>query len=424
MLIIISNDAMVYEDIPVMEKFPAFRRFLDFNCRADRVHTIWPSLTHPVHATMITGAPAGVTGIISNEICVPGQDGTPWFNDLKQIRCDTLLHACRRAGLVTCSCRWPVTGGDNGVVDYLLPEVIGEPPVSDPEAFYRGIGCGGMLDIVLRHAHETDGLGRHPAYDDQAVHCLCDVIREKKVDLCLTHLGLPDAFRHQYGVFSDRLEIAYAQTDAMLTELFDAVEQSGKWDETDWLLVSDHGQLPIVRSVALNAILREKGLLETNADGTLAGWRAYAHSTGLSAQIYVSDPAYENEVYRVLGEMARDGLYGFSQVLTADEARERYGLYGDFRFAVETDGFTSFSNSLSRPFVRPLDPRDYRFGRATHGHMPEKGPQPTLLAMGPSFKRDAVLKNIDILDEAPLAARVLGVTLNDARGKAPLALLK
>ena len=50
--------------------------------------------------------------------------------------------------------------------------------------------------------------------------------------------------------------------------------------------------------------------------------------------------------------------------------------------------------------------------------MPEKGPQPPLIAMGPSFRKNTVIPHASILDEAPTIARVLGFSLPEAEGRA------
>jgi hypothetical protein len=94
-----------------------------------------------------------------------------------------------------------------------------------------------------------------------------------------------------------------------------------------------------------------------------------------------------------------------------------YGLSGDFSFVLESDGYSSFGEALIRPIVRPLDAADYRTGKGTHGHMPEKGPQPTFIGYGPSFKKHTVIEEGSILDHAPTIAAILGLELRDAKGK-------
>ena len=152
-------------------------------------------------------------------------------------------------------------------------------------------------------------------------------------------------------------------------------------------------------------------------DGQIADYTAIAKSTALSAQIYLKHPEDHDRVYAILRQMADDGLYGFERVYTAREAREEEGLYGDFSFVLETDGYTSFSNAWKRPLVRPTDQSDYKFGRATHGHHPDKGPQPTLIACGPHIRSGITLERRPMIDEAPTFAQALGIALPEAEGR-------
>jgi hypothetical protein len=122
--------------------------------------------------------------------------------------------------------------------------------------------------------------------------------------------------------------------------------------------------------------------------------------------------------------MADEGIYGFEKVFTADEAREKYGLFGDFSFVLETDGYTSFGERVTRPAVQGYDLGDYRLSKATHGHEPSKGPQPPFIANGPSFKSGVVIPFGNLLDHAPTVAAALGIKLNDCYGKPVYEILK
>ena len=99
-------------------------------------------------------------------------------------------------------------------------------------------------------------------------------------------------------------------------------------------------------------------------------------------------------------------------------------LGGDFAFVVETDNYTTFANDWVRPLIRPLDNRNYRFGRATHGHLPHKGPQPTLVAFGPHMKPGVVLSNAQLVDEAPTIAHALGLVMGNTDGRCLTELFK
>ena len=93
-LVVISVDAMVYEDLALCRTLPNFCRVLDGASVIERVETIYPSLTHPVHATLITGNPAGVTGIVNNIVFDPEEPDKAmdiWYNFMPQLKCDDLL---------------------------------------------------------------------------------------------------------------------------------------------------------------------------------------------------------------------------------------------------------------------------------------------------------------------------------------------
>jgi len=150
-------------------------------------------------------------------------------------------------------------------------------------------------------------------------------------------------------------------------------------------------------------------------------------STGASAQVYLKEPDNEQALARtemVLKEMCQAGIYGISRVYTAQEAAQEERLAGEFSFVLETDGFTSFGNDWTGALCRTHDVTDYRFGRATHGHQPDKGPQPTLIAFGPSIRPGVVLDRGNIVDEPATVARVLGIDMGDIDGKVLEELLK
>ena len=97
---------------------------------------------------------------------------------------------------------------------------------------------------------------------------------------------------------------------------------------------------------------------------------------------------------------------------------------GDFTFVLETNGHTSFSSDWQRPFMKPLGSGDYRYGHATHGHLPHKGPTPTLISFGPDMKEGAVLSNANLVDEAPTFAHALGIELPNVDGRVLTELFK
>ena len=421
-LIVVSVDALVYEDLEYAKTLPNFGRLIEKGAIIERVKTIYPSLTHPVHASIISGAPAGVTKIVNNATLSPGKDGA-WYNMLDEIDCDTILHAAKRAGLTTAVCEWPVTAKGQNVIDYLVPDILNEystgreDEILDVFREYGTTEC--LMDIVEEGISRFGFRDEHPAVDHFQIFCASEIIKRHKPDLLLTHPSLVDNARHLSGIFGERVKPALEQTDVWLGQLLDAVREAGIEDPTDFIILSDHGQLNIVRVICPNIYLADAGYIRLGEMGELESWDAYIASAGLSAQVYLSRPddteLYDG-VYALLSEMAKEGIYGFERVFTTDEVKARYGLSGDFSFVIESDGYSSFSEALTRPIVRPLDTSDYRTGKGTHGHMPEKGPQPTFIGCGRSFKPGAVVKEGSILSHAPTMAKILGLELRDSEG--------
>ena len=64
-----------------------------------------------------------------------------------------------------------------------------------------------------------------------------------------------------------------------------------------------------------------------------------------------------------------------------------------------------------------FDFTDRRYGKSTHGHHPDKGPQPIFAAKGPAFKENVTIEKANLIDEAPTFAKVLGLELRGADGR-------
>ena len=259
------------------------------------------------------------------------------------------------------------------------------------------------------------------------VDCVCEMIHRYQPDLLMLHTGDVDSYRHQTGLFTERVNRGLDDTERWLNQIIEATRNAGVFEETNFFLISDHGQMEIVRTIKPNAFFAREGLIQIDEDGNLADWKAYCHSTALSAQIRLKDPADKavwQKTYDLLQHMRDEGIYGISEVYTAEEIEEKEHLAGAFSFVIESDGYTSFSEDWRYPFVERLDVTDYRFGRATHGHHPDKGPQPTFFAVGPDIKKGVEIERRPTVDEAPTYAKILGVEMPWADGTAIDEILK
>lgn len=212
-----------------------------------------------------------------------------------------------------------------------------------------------------------------------------------------------------------------------LSDILQALDLTGIREETNVFVVSDHGQMDVQGSIHPNVLLRRAGLIKTDAAGNIVDYTAMVKSAGASCQVYLKDPDDRNaweETRAVLQKACDEGVYGIERVFIREEVEELEHLSGGFSFVLETNGVYSFGNDWREPVVRTFDTTDYKLGHATHGYLPDKGPQPTLLAFGPDIKPGVVVERGCIADIAPTVSRSFGVEMPDVDGRVISEILK
>ncbi len=419
-LIVMSADALTYEDVEYMKTLPNYQKYLAGGVRVKKVRSIYPTITYPCHTTMCTGVWPEKHGILGNLELMPGADYVPWRWFHKSVKWDEdIFKAAKRAGLTTAAIFWPVTG-NHPDIDYLIDEYWPEPGDTDIREVFRRAGSSEEIIDIIEEQLKGCVIRTHPDSEDFLMRCAREIILNYQPDLLMIHPANVDAYRHTTGLFNDKITKGVEETDRYIGELMAAVEEAGLLDCTNFVLTSDHGQIDVRRSVSPNVKLAEAGLIDVDEKGKIRDWKAYCQSGGSSALVYLKDPDDKetyDKTYKLLKEMEAEEVYGFSQVFTEPEIRAREHMGGDFIFALETDGVTTFGEAVTRPMVRMLDFSDYRYGRATHGHLPDKGIQPIFSAKGPAFRENVTIETANLVDEAPTYAKVLGVELRDADGK-------
>jgi len=127
-LLLISLDAAFEEDAAFLLSLPNLGALADRGVFCQRVQTIYPSLTYPVHTTLLTGCYPDKHGIGHNEKFVPRlpPEKRPWHWDAEEIQAETLHQAAWRAGREVASILWPVSG-HNRAIRYNFPEVHALP---------------------------------------------------------------------------------------------------------------------------------------------------------------------------------------------------------------------------------------------------------------------------------------------------------
>ncbi len=427
-IIVLSVDALVYEDLEYLRTKPHFKMLYDGGSAVKRCRTIYPTVTYPCHVSMSSGTYPNKHGVINNSLFMPGTvKDVPWNWFADAIKTPDIFTAAKSAGLTTAAVFWPVTGCHKDI-DYLIAEYWPQSPSDTHEACFKRAGTSpDVYEKCIKPFVDGVKIRKHPVTDWFNIQSACAIIKNYKPDLLLIHPGNIDAYRHATGIFSERVTMGLDEVETFIQMLTQATRDAGVFEETNFFIVSDHGQLDIVRTIKPNVVFADHGLIDVNEDGTLKDWRAYTLSSGMSAEVFLKNPDDKEiwqKTYDLLKYMRDEGIYGISEVYTKEEINEKEHLSGGFSFMLETDGYTSFAEDWSRPMIKNLDLSDYRFGRATHGYNPDKGPQPTLVAFGPAIKQGVQVERRPTVDEAPTYAKILGVEMPWADGKPIYEILK
>ncbi|NLB56692.1 MAG: alkaline phosphatase family protein, partial [Lentisphaerae bacterium] len=67
-MIILSHDALVYDDLAYLKNRPVFSHLLENGARVNTLRSIYPTVTYPVHTSIITGVYPNRHGVIDNEV--------------------------------------------------------------------------------------------------------------------------------------------------------------------------------------------------------------------------------------------------------------------------------------------------------------------------------------------------------------------
>lgn len=433
-LFVLSIDAMVGEDLDYLATKPNFSALMAKCAKAKEVHTIYPSLTLPAHVSIMTGCRAGKTGVYTNApLKTYDYSVTKFFLYNKLVRVEDIFAVAKRAGCTTAAVYWPVTAC-NPNIDHNITEYFFYYPGEDIKEGYKRLGSD---EVALRIVDEN--MDRYPTtrksglidlkttFDNFIMGCCCSFIKEEKPDLLMAHNCLIDSLRHRFGVFCDEVTAGLDQVDIWLGEVMDAMKEAGTFEDTNFVILSDHGQRNFEDFCQMNVLLKEGGFIDIAPDGTVYDWQAFAKSGGLSTTIFLSDPNDEGLKARVrdyLYKLKEEGKAGIESIHEVQELKDKYGLYGPFSFVVESDGKYAYGDQWNgKVIVSQADMPGSRYS-AKHGYDPEKPPYPVFVATGPAFREGATVDLAQVIDEAPTFARILGQDMPQAEGRVLTELLK
>lgn len=387
-LCMISLDAVANPDADRLLSLPALSALADQGVFCGQVKTVYPTLTYPIHTSLLTGCYPATHGVGHNQPFQP--DTAPemraWYWRVGDIKVKTLHQAAKEKGMDVASILWPVTG-KNPYARRNFPEVLPLPGESAVLKMLRYASPAWILRMELMYGKTRESI-LQPNLDDYAA-LLCEKLYagRRPPDVLTVHLVDCDSMRHWYGTDSPEAHTAMARLDARVGRIVEAVKKAGLLDKTLFCVVSDHGQQDAPHGVLLDANLK-------------AACGARAQSLGMGAYIFGPDL---DKARRVLEEKRE--AWGIGQIFGERELRALHAPK-DVHLAVDALPGHCF-----------IDKPEKTYGE--HGFSLDCPQARTLLWLkGPGVKRDFRMKEANLVDIAPTLAKALGLDLPQAEGKA------
>jgi predicted AlkP superfamily pyrophosphatase or phosphodiesterase len=210
------------------------------------------------------------------------------------------------------------------------------------------------------------------------------------------------------------------QLDVIAGRFIDAARNAGTLDETNFVILGDHGQIDVSKVFHLNALFRQNGLIHAAGDGKVSDYEAYGFSAGFSAHVIMKDPQNQRmkaRLRRLLDDLLSQYPQCIETVYTSEDILKAERLAGEFSFVLEAREGVLFANEILSDVVTGPDvPREKHY-KAMHGHHPSKGEKPPFVAFGPDIKTALRIENGNVIDIAPTLAALVGTVLPEAEGK-------
>lgn len=195
------------------------------------------------------------------------------------------------------------------------------------------------------------------------------------------------------------------------------------WEEdTDLVLLGDHYQKDTNRIVYPNYYLKKLGWLEPGKTG-VRHWQVLGRESGGSCNIYVKDEARIPEVRRFLESWKERPGSPIEEIFDQEEAAAM-GADPEAAFVLEAKDGWYFQDGMEFACETVNQEKNPAHHLGNHGFHPKReGYQTFFAGAGPDFLPGARRETMNLIDEGPTLARILGVELTGAEGRAALELL-
>lgn len=362
-----------------------------------------PTVTWPNHTTMVTGVVAAEHGLLANGTIArtggwPPVKVEPMIEKEKMVRVPTVYDAAKRAGLTTAHVNWVAIEKAPSITWAFREWAAADGPLEQ-----EMIGKGALSADELTAFTKANILFRDQVWTRAGVY----LIKQHQPDLLLFHLLTLDSEHHTYGPNTLAGRTAIAFLDSCVEKLVAAVKEAGLENRTTFLVVADHGFKAYRNQINPAVALKAAGL-----EG-----KVFVMPEGGTAFVYIDEKDATALIPKVRGALS--GVEGIDRIIGAGEFPglglpnpEQDRQFGQLLLSAK-DGY-SFSGATGGPVTAAVPQTG-----GSHGYLAsDPDMNPIFIASGPGVGRRGTLGVVSNLDLAPTIAKLLGVSLPSAKGKA------
>jgi len=396
---------------------PNIRALAAAGVAAASSETVFPSVTHPSHTTLITGVTPRKHGVVDNTV-IDRRTGKKFhitsLPRRESVKVPTLFDAVRAAGRRSAAFFWPETK-DDPAIDDNVAEVFTENDGADPGAVTPGLlnelrQAGVPIDTYYAFYDDPFGQGAADiALTQAAVH----VIKRRAPALTAIHLLVTDKVQHEFGPAHYLSRGALTTADYCVGLLRQAVTAAGLDAKTTFVVGADHGFVTVKDEMNVAPLIAEPAL-EGRVRWRADKWYLYAEHTDRF------DAARDGPVLERL--FARlTSTRGVARVIRpSDLAALGFPDYNDNPYAL---GHEIVVSDVDVHFV--LDPASTSTARRPkskpyhgHGYLPSHPSMyPALVLSGAGVTPGKSIGHVKNVDVAPTIAALLSVSMPGVDGR-------
>lgn len=392
---------------------------------ADRVLSVFPSVTYPAHTTMVTGSSPERHKVSSN--FYPGT--VEWLSRSSDIHTTTLWQVAKRAGMTTAAVMWPMT--DGAEVDWLVVEKSkARSHAAGMRTALREGSSGGLLERLEARTGQSlppSGPVSVRRMDQLATAYTAQILQDHKPDLTLVHFLEADHVQHRFGPDSIEAARAFERIDGHIGHLLAALQAAGIAERSNVIIVGDHGFSAVHTAININSLLHEMGYAAVNSPAPASEADQRGQDAAQTSDLVRFDSQAGSGAFFPKPGAGPERLAEFTRDLEALINR-RYRPLLNFVSQQQLRELGAYPGAIAAVSAAPgymvmampgLDVMHATHQyQGMHGYLPEMPEMITgLVAAGPDFRNGVRLPILRLLDLAPTIAEILGLDLPDAEGQ-------